>query len=182
MNIYGEKIVLRAITDTDTDFLLELINDPETEKMLGGSSFPVSKEEQKKWIGRLEMERNILRCVIAEKENVEQGVGSVILSDIDMKNGTAQIHIKMAKEKGRGKGYGTDAVGTIVKYAFHELRLNCVYAEVLSYNVPSQKLFLKCGFHQDGVMRSRVYKDGNYTDVISFSCLKSDCKESVDHK
>ena len=174
MNIYGDKIVLRAIDTRDADMFLELINDPETEYMLGGSSFPISKENQLKWISSLENEKNIMRCVVAEKENPLQGLGTVILSDIDMKNGTAQVHIKMAKEAGRKKGYGTDALSKILEYAFHEMRLNCVYAEVLSYNTPSQKLFEKCGFYREGVMRERVFKRGTYVDIILFSCLKKD--------
>ena len=48
MNIFGDKVVLRAIELYDLDLLLNLINDPDTEKMLGGNSFPISKESQKK--------------------------------------------------------------------------------------------------------------------------------------
>ena len=46
------------------------------------------------------------------------GIGTIILSNIDMKNGTAEVHVKLAVANNRGKGYGTDAVNTIVKYAF----------------------------------------------------------------
>lgn len=169
MNIYGNKIVLRAISPQDAKLLLELINDPDTEKMLGGFSFPVSMENQMHWISGLTENDHLLRCIIATKENMGMGLGTVILSDIDCKNGTAQIHIKMARDTGRGKGYGTDAINTMVEYAFKELRLNCVYAEVLEYNIPSQKLFAKCGFVKDGLLRARVFKNGSYINVFSFS-------------
>ena len=46
MRIVGKCIYLRAIDSEDNKLLFELINDPETEKMVGGSSWPVSKEEQ----------------------------------------------------------------------------------------------------------------------------------------
>lgn len=52
MNIYGERIVLRAIFEEDAQFLYNMINDPDTEKMLGGSSFPVSIAAQQNWIRR----------------------------------------------------------------------------------------------------------------------------------
>lgn len=175
MNIHGEKTILRAVGIQDVDMLLALINDPDTERMLGGNSFPISREAQLKWISSLENERDILRCIISEIENPEQGLGTIILSDIDMKNGIAQVHIKLAGENGRHRGYGTDALQAIVKYAFNEMRLNCVYAEVLAYNTPSQKLFEKCGFYKEGIMRSRVFKMGKYVDVVSYSRLKKDC-------
>ena len=77
--------------------------------------------------------------------------------------------IKMDKVLGQRKGYGTDALKTIVHYAFNEMRLNCIYADVLEYNVPSQKLFEKCSFSKDGVLRSRIYKNGGYQNIISYS-------------
>ncbi len=173
MNIYGNIVILRAIDTDDNQMLLSLINDPNTEVNLGGASFPISSSSQMKWFENYENGDKILRLAIAEKDVPTHGMGTVILSDIDRKNGTAQIHIKLAEEC-RGKGYGKDAVNALVKYAFKEQRLNCIYAEILSYNIPSQKLFEKCGFVRDGVLRSRVYKSGNYVDVYSYSILSSD--------
>lgn len=174
MNIFGKDIILRAISMKDTQLLLELINDPDTEKMLGGESFPVSFEGQEKWIDSQIGRADILRCIIAKKDAEEVGLGTVILSDIDRKNGIAQVHIKMDRKNGRGKGYGTDAVKAIVNYAFNEMRLNCIYAEILEYNTPSRKLFEKCGFKPEGTLRSRVYKNGEYVNVLSYSILKED--------
>lgn len=173
MNIQGNDIVLRAISMRDANLLMELINDADTEKLLGGSSFPVSIEGQQRWISEQTGRTDVLRCIVALKQD-EEGIGTVILSDIDNKNGVGQVHIKMDKKRGRGKGYGSDALNTVVKYAFNEMRLNCIYADVLEYNTVSQKLFEKCGFHRDGVLRSRVYKGGKYINVVSYSRLKED--------
>lgn len=171
MHIFGDKIVLRAIEKSDNDMLLSLVNDPGTEKMLGGSSWPVSSDEQMAWYERQKEEKNVLRCTVASR-SAGEALGTVILSDIDYGNGTAEIHIKMDKEKGRGKGYGTDALKTLARYAFQELRLHCVYANVLSSNVISKKLFEKCGFEREGVLRARVYKGGKYQDFESYSMIE----------
>ena len=173
MNILGNNIVLRAVSMKDANLLMELMNDPETEKMLGGSSFPISIEGQEKWIAAQTGRTDVLRCIVALKETKE-GIGTVILSDIDAKNGVAQVHIKMDKQQGRGRGYGADALNAIVDYAFDEMRLNCIYADVLEYNIASQKLFEKCGFKKDGLLRSRVFKCGLYINVVSYSRLKGD--------
>lgn len=174
MIIRGEKIILRAISLKDTDLLLNLINDPETEKMLGGFSYPVSREEQERWISNQFGRNDVFRGIVATVDDSDRGLGTVILSDIDSRNGVAQIHIKMDQEIGRGKGYGTDAVRAVVNYAFNEMRLNCIYADILEYNIPSQRLFEKCGFHKDGVLRSRVYKNGQYINLISYSICAGD--------
>ena len=174
MNLEGKLTVLRAIEENDRDMLLELINDGETERLIGGFSFPVSKLEQEQWIKNQIVNKTALRYVIAEKDKLDIGLGTIILSDIDYKNGVAQVHIKMSKNGGRGKGYGSDALKTLTCYIFNELRLNCLYAEVLDYNAVSQKLFAKCGFKKEAVLRSRIYKNGKYNDVTVWSILKED--------
>ncbi len=173
MIIHGDKVVLRAVEESDNAMLLSLINDPDTEMMLGGSSWPVSEAEQLKWFEHQERSRDVLRCIVALQED-GKAIGTIILSDIDQKNATGHIHIKMAKDGGRGKGYGTDAVNTMVQYAFEELRLNCIYANILSYNEASIKLFERCGFKKDGVLRQRVYKKGKFIDMLAYSKIISD--------
>lgn len=172
MNIYGEKVMLRAIEAKDCDLLLKLINDPNTEKMLGGGSFPISEQHQKEWIEKQVNKQDTLRCIV-EVIDGKIAVGTVILSGIDYKNGTAEVHIKLIAENGRGKGYGSDAIKTIVQYAFEELRLHCVYATVLDHNTVSAKLFEKCGFQREGILRGRVYKNGTYVDMVSYSIISS---------
>ena len=173
MIIFGDKIFLRAVEESDNAMLLSLINDPDTEMMLGGSSWPVSEAEQLKWFEHQEISRDVLRGIVALKED-GKAIGTIILSDIDQKNATGHIHIKMSKEGGRGKGYGTDAVNTMVQYAFEELRLNCIYANILSYNEASIKLFERCGFKRDGVLRQRVYKKGQFIDLLAYSRIITD--------
>lgn len=170
MNIYGEKVMLRAIEAKDCDMLLKLINDPDTEKMLGGGSFPVSEQHQKEWIEKQASNQETLRCIV-EVIDEKKSVGTVILSGIDYKNGNAEIHIKLTADEGRGKGYGSDAIKTIVQYAFEELRLHCIYATVLEYNAVSAKMFEKCGFEKEGILKERVYKNGTYIDMISYSII-----------
>lgn len=174
MIIYGDRIMLRAIELDDRDLLLSLINDPETERMIGGMSFPISKTEQETWIEKQKFNSSNLRCIVADIKKPEEGIGTVILTDLDYRNGTAEIHIKMDKDKGRGKGYATDALSAMSKYAFEELRLNCIYAYVLSYNAKSKKLFERCGYKKEGVLRSRVFKNGKSRDLCVFSLLNVD--------
>lgn len=173
MKIVGEKVILRALESADNNMLLELLNDPHTEEMIGGSSFPVSSESQARWFENLCNEKNVLRCAVVPKGDKKKAVGTVILSDINYKDGTAQIHIKLSVNN-RGKGYGTDSLFTMVKYAINELRLHCIYAEVLEKNNTSQRIFEKCGFIKEGKLRDRVFKNGKYLTYISYSIVQGE--------
>ena len=151
-----------------------MIND-QKRKNVGRFFISVSMSASESWIQNQTANDNVLRCII-ERDKEGIGLGTVVLSDIDQKNGTAQIHIKLGVENCRGKGFGTEAVNTITEYAFSEMRLNCIYAEVLEYNTASQKLFEKCGFQRDGLLRERVFKGGKYINIVAFSRLKEDKK------
>ena len=172
MNIIGKEIILRAIEPQDNEVLRSMINDPEMEYMLGGWSFPVSSVAQAKWHETLESDASIIRCAIQLK-NEAAIIGSVMLTDIDYKNGCAGIHIKICANNHRGKGYGTETICLVTKFAFCELRLNCIYAHVNEHNNISQRLFEKCGFNKEGILKNRLYKRGEYVDVVSYSLLRS---------
>ena len=174
MNIKGQNIILRAIEMEDSEMLRTMINDPDVESMMWGYSFPVSKHQQIEWIKNLSNSKNVFRAII-EAEN--EGIGEVILTDIDLRNGIAEIHIKIASNKYRGKGYGTDAVKTLVSYCFNELRLNCVYCRVKVDNIGSIKMFEKAGFIREGRLRERVYRNGKHHDFYEYSILKTEFED-----
>jgi len=172
VNIIGDRIYLRAVELSDKKMLLDIINDEQTEYELGGWSFPISDLNQEEWIKSLKPDNKTLRCVIVNKED-DIAIGTVILSDVDYKNGTAEIHIKLGKQI-RSKGYGAETINLIAGYAFNELRLHCIYAHINSYNEKSQKLFEKSGFVKEGVLRDRIFKKGDYHNVYCYSLLKGD--------
>lgn len=170
MYIYGEKVMLRAIEERDNEMLRSMVNDPEIEKLIVGYSWPVSEADQQKWFANLKSSRDMLRCVV---ETLDEGraIGTMIMTDIDMKNGTAELHMKLIKDGGQGKGYGTDCLRAVIRYAFRDLRLNCLYANMLDYNRASQRILEKCGFSKEGVLRSRCFKDGTFHDLYAYSLL-----------
>ena len=172
VNIVGERVYFRAVELEDKELLLEMMNDEETEHNLGGWSFPTSNLNQEEWIRSIRNEANILRCIIVHKEE-QLSLGTIILTDIDYKNGNAEIHIKLSKQV-RSKGYGVESIRLLTCYAFEELRLHCIYAHVNSYNNASIKLFEKCGFSKEGILRDRIFKQGNYHGIYSYSLLKGD--------
>ena len=174
MIIKYEDITLRAIEESDLELLKEMINDPEIENMTGGYSYPVSTYQQRKWFEGLSNRQDDLRVIIDTEEHGPIGV--VMLTDIDWKNRTAQFHSKITS-KLRGKGYGSKATNALVKYAFEQLNLHCLYAHIIEYNTASQRVKEKCGFKKEGVLRERVYKNGKYHNAVVWSILKGEFDE-----
>ncbi|MFE4036145.1 GNAT family N-acetyltransferase [Priestia sp. YIM B13489] len=172
MNIYNEDLILRAIELEDMELLKSMINNPNIENMVLGWSFPVSSNQQINWINNLKGDKNNVRFIV-DINNIG-AVGLVSLTNIDYKNGTATINIKLNSDEIKQKGIGYKAIILLSDYAFNQLNLNCLIANILNYNIASQKLFEKCRFTLEGKLQGRIYKNGAYQDVYSYSLLKRD--------
>ena len=171
----NNEIILRAVELEDKILLKELINNPEIEKMVLGWSFPVSDTQQIDWINNLKNDKNDIKLIIDVKHI--GAVGIVSLTNIDFKNSTATINIKLQNKKEiRGQGIGYRAVKMLIDYSFNQLNLNCLIANILKYNTPSQNLFEKCEFIYEGTLYNRIYKEGLYQDVYSYSLSKNRSK------
>lgn len=170
MYITGNKVMLRAVEEPDREMLQNLIQSQEMTKMTGGYGGLISYEHQLNWLRSESGSSGSIRSIIAEKENPSFGLGIIILSNVDFKNGEAEIYIKLMKSI-RGKGYGQDAVRTLVSYAFRELGLRHIYSNILEDNTASRRLFEKCGFQQEGMHKSKVYKDGHDRNVCSYGIV-----------
>lgn len=171
MNLKGKNVLLRAIESEDIEFLRKIINDEETEKNVVGWSFAISKYEQEKWYQSQIQNKNNIRYII---EVEERPIGLATLTNIDWKNRKACHGIKLFGNDIKGKGYGTDTVKTIMKYAFEELQLNRLYGSILEYNIASKALYEKCGWKVEGIAKKSVFKNNKYNDELLLGILKED--------
>lgn len=70
-----------------------------------------------------------------------------------------------------GKGYGTEAVRLLVRYAFDELKLIRVYASVFESNRASMRVLEKSGFHLEVIIKSGIIKNDVVMDEYVYSIL-----------
>lgn len=171
MNIYGKKVILRAMEKEDCKLIREMFNDPEIENLVVGWAFPLSQYAQEKWFEAHYNDKNF-RFIIETQE--DGAVGIATLTDIDWKNRMAYHGIKLAQASCRGKGIGTDTVMAIMRYAFDELGLNRLNGSWFPENVSSKKMYMKCGWKEEGVRRNYIYKHGHYRDLIETGVLATD--------
>ena len=171
MNIYGRKVILRAMEPTDCEMVRDMFNDPEIENLVVGWSFPLSKYAQERWYEKHFADHNF-RFIIETEEDGAVGVATLL--DIDWKNRNAEHGIKLAKKAIRGKGIGKDAVMAIMRYAFDELGLERLNGSWFADNVASKTMYMKCGWKEEGIRRKFVYKQGEYRDLVITGVLAED--------
>ena len=73
-----------------------------------------------------------------------------------------------------GRGYATEALVEVIRYAFEELQLNRVYAHHYSRNAASGRVMQKAGMKHEGSMRRHVKKWGELLDVEWYGIVKGD--------
>lgn len=101
-------------------------------------------------------------------------IGFVALHGIEWNNQCGLLAVGIGEPEFRNKGYGTDALRLILRYAFDELNLNRVGLDVISYNVRAIRTYEKVGFKVEGRMREAVLRDGEKHDRIIMGILRNE--------
>ena len=79
-------------------------------------------------------------------------------------------------EKYTGKGYMTEALGLVLRYAFKELKLHRVEANVQPENRASIAVLQRCGFTREGFSPKYLKIGGRWRDHLRFAIIAEDWK------
>lgn len=84
----------------------------------------------------------------------------------------AFVGIAIGDRENWGKGFGTDAMKTILRYAFTELNLRRVTLTVFEYNPRAIRSYEKTGFQHEGRLRGALLRDGRRWDMLYMGILR----------
>ncbi|MDF2591560.1 MAG: GCN5-related N-acetyltransferase [Clostridia bacterium] len=169
--LQGKKVLLRVYENSDISYLLKWYNDYELNKLAGWSNNKVSASKLK---------YNMTRSFGSDPMNLMvddlngKPIGTIQLYDFNQQDKSCKLGIRIGDKDYWSKGYGGDAVITIVEYAFLSLDINRVDLRVYEYNERAAHCYEKCGFKFEGRTRKSAYIDGAYYDEILMGLLKSD--------
>ena len=65
----------------------------------------------------------------------------------------------------------------MIEYAFHDLALNRLEVHVAPENLASLRVAEKLGFQREGIAREAELINGQYSDHVQYSLLRSDLSE-----
>ena len=84
-------------------------------------------------------------------------IGNCVYYNVNETREEAELGIMIGDSNYWGKGYGSDAIATLVNHVFSQTELERLYLKTLSWNQRAQKCFQKCGFTPCG----HLQKDGD---------------------
>lgn len=85
---------------------------------------------------------------------------------------TAWLTLAIGAASQRGQGYGREALGLVLRFAFHELNLHRLQLSVFSYNQAAIRLYERLGFVREGAYREYIERDGQRYDMYLYGLLR----------
>jgi RimJ/RimL family protein N-acetyltransferase len=79
--------------------------------------------------------------------------------------------IFIGEQSQRRHGFGRQALTLALKHAFCDLGLERVFFEVLADNQGAIRLYEMVGFEVEALLRKKVLKNGEFTDVLMMGIL-----------
>ncbi len=108
----------------------------------------------------------MVRFWIFTKEDPETPIGTVALSNIIRGVFRSCFVGYKLDQKSTGKGYMTEAMLKVIEYAFFDLKLHRIEANIMPRNIPSLNLVTKLGFENEGRARKYLKICGTWEDHI----------------
>jgi RimJ/RimL family protein N-acetyltransferase len=105
-------------------------------------------------------------------------IGFVGLDGILWNHGDSFVGIGLGEREYWGKGYGTDAMRLMLRYAFNELNLQRVSLTVFEYNPRAIRSYEKAGFVLEGRVRLSMKREGRRWDLIYMGILRDEWEKA----
>jgi RimJ/RimL family protein N-acetyltransferase len=133
-----------------------------------------SEKKWKEWLEKdLERERSGSFFAIRTLES-EELIGFIGFFDLFLNHGDTLLAIALGERQYWSKGYGTDAMRILLRYAFNELNLRRVGLIVFEYNPRAIRSYEKAGFIPEGRQRQMILRDGKRWDFFYMGILREE--------
>jgi len=169
--LHGEKVNLRALEPEDLDFLYTTENDTNFWQV-SNTQVPFSKFVLKQYLENAHQdiyEAKQLRLII-EESKTNTAIGMIDLFDFNPQHRRAGIGILVHK-KFQNSGFASDALSIFIPYCFKILNLHQIFANIISNNQQSIKLFSNFNFKKIGIKKDWLFIDGVYNDEFIFQLI-----------
>lgn len=168
------RLVLRLLVPQDVDALFALHADPEAMRYW---SFPPWKDvaEAHAALARDETWRlagSALRVGVTMKSEGRL-IGTCSLFNLHRTNRRAEIGYLLARDCW-GQGLMQEALRALLDFAFDDLGLNRLEADIDPRNAASARILERLGFMREGLLRERWIVDGEVSDSALYGLIARD--------
>ena len=164
--------MLVPLREEDAEALFRWITDRELVE-LSAPFAPPTPEQHRRWFDDIRSRPDLEIYGIRPLEDESRLVGSCQLHSIDHDRRSAELQIRIGERDAWGRGFGTEAVGLLVRRAFDGLGLDRVELQVFATNARAIRAYEKAGFEVERRRADAAFVDGRYVDVLVMARLRS---------
>jgi ribosomal-protein-alanine N-acetyltransferase len=150
MFLRGERIYLRPPTIDDAERIFHWERDDEVWHYDPHRPFSQSMAEFHPIFERNYVNGNGRQFWFIIEDEKHIPIGTITYFNLDYRSGQVEIGLGLGDKNRWGKGYGPEAIRTLVQYLFTLPGLARVYAETAAANRPARRAFAKARFVEVG--------------------------------
>ena len=162
--IAGEHVILRAFERDDVERCYRWMNDPNIVRTLK-TRYPIAFQNEAQWLDRAMNPDANERHFAIERKDDRTHVGNASIHDIDWVSRIGSFGLFIGEPAAWNRGFGSDAIQTLVRFAFDEMNL----VKVFDYNERAKHVLLGHGFVEEGKLMREFYREGVYHDIVILS-------------
>jgi RimJ/RimL family protein N-acetyltransferase len=167
----GSRVRLTALHPDDLPTIARWYQDAGFMRLYDARpAVPKTEAALARWLEEVGKAENTLPFAIRPVEG-DDLIGTLELDGILWTHGVCGIGIAIGDRDSWGQGYGSEAAGLALTFAFDELNLHRVQATVFTYNERSIALLEKLGFRREGAFREFLHRDGERYDMLLYGLL-----------
>ena len=168
----GKLVQLGPLEPGDSQTLFRWIND-RAEVLHNAPYRPVTWVQHQAWFEAVQKSHDTVLFAIRERSTGKL-LGTCQLTGIHPVHRSAELRIRLGDEASRGKGLGTEAVRRLLDFAFADLNLERVWLHVFDDNARAARVYEKCGFKHEGLLRNAAYIDGRFRSIRVMGILRGE--------
>jgi len=176
VRLEGKKSYLVPFTQRhlNTPAYLEWLRDYDVVKTINRPEYltPISFEEVRAYCERVMTSETDMFFAVHEQISGSFS-GTLRVNGINRYSMVADIGILLGRPFW-GKGIATDAVGTVCRYLFENLKFRKLTAGMMAVNPAMARVFEKMGFRREGILRRQDKFEGQYVDHIYMGCFREE--------
>ncbi len=169
----GELVSLVVPEKEDIQLWYQGINDIETQLYLWSLARITSLAAEEEFFSVIAKDSSQRVFTIYANQD-QKNIWNVSLMEIHQMNRNAVVWISIFDKNYRSKGYGTEALSLLLKYAFEILGLHKVNLSYVVYNERWAACYKKLGFQEVGRRKEHWYSKGEYHDSIEMELMRSE--------
>ena len=168
----GKLVNLRAQEIGDLERIYRWINDRDVSRFLG-ARYEMPLPFERDWLQkRAGSPLSFGRAFFAIETKDGVHIGDIGLHEASGEDRKAWLGMRIGETQYWSRGYGSDALITLVRFAFEEMNLNRVSLDVYDFNPRAITAYRNCGLVEEGRRRAARYSGGAYHDIVSMGVLR----------